>query len=109
MAHTREQPASRVRPMPERLAGAPISWGPCEVPAWGRMPEAETVLAEIDLRRPRGTVLHARHDQGSDGWLVLEQDTAITADEPAVDSGALRDAAESIAFINSAQTEEINR
>ena len=92
MAQSREQPASHVRPMPERLAGAPISWG---------------------VRRPRGahvaTVLHALDDHGYDGWLVLEQDTAITADEPAVDGGALRDAAESIAFITSAQTEENNR
>lgn len=55
------------------------------------------------------TVLRALDDHGYDGWLVLEQDTAITADEPAVESGALRDAAESIAFINSAQTEEIHR
>jgi sugar phosphate isomerase/epimerase len=54
-------------------------------------------------------VLHALDDDGYDGWLVLEPDTAITADEPAVDSGALRDAAESIAFINTAQMEEINR
>lgn len=309
MAQTREQPASHVRPMPERLAGAPISWGACEVPGWGRMPDAETVLAEMAqlglhgtelgppgflpaetgalsarLRRHRlsfvgaftplalhepdlettarharraidllagaggqvlvvaavqdlawstpeplddagwrrlaahaaeiqalaaehgitfalhphvgtvietadqvsralaetdvgwcldtghlliggtdpaafarehgdrithvhlkdvddaaaaelrggrltllqatqrglfvalgrggahvATVLRALDDHGYDGWLVLEQDTAITADEPAVDSGTLRDAAESIAFINSAQTEEINR
>jgi sugar phosphate isomerase/epimerase len=55
------------------------------------------------------TVLRALDDHGYDGWLVLEQDTAITADEPAVHSGTMRDAAESIAFINSAQTEEINR
>jgi len=309
MTQTREQPASHVRPMPERLAGAPISWGACEVPGWGRMPDAETVLAEMaqlglrgtelgapgflpaepaalsarlgrhglrfvgaftplalhdpdaratalrarqaidllaraggevlivaavqdlawsaprpldddDWRRlathaaevqalaaergitfalhphvgtvietaeqvsralaesevgwcldtghlllggtdpatfarehgdrithvhlkdvddaaaaelragrltllqatQRGlfvalgrggahvaTVLRALDDHGYDGWLVLEQDTAITADEPAVESGTLRDAAESIAFINSAQTEEINR
>jgi hypothetical protein len=43
---------------------------------------------------------------GYDGWLVLEQDTAIAADEPAADGGPMRDAAESIAFIHSAQTEE---
>jgi inosose dehydratase len=55
------------------------------------------------------SVLRALDDHGYNGWLVLEQDTAITADEPAVQSGALRDAAESIAFINSAQTEEIHR
>jgi inosose dehydratase len=55
------------------------------------------------------TVLEALADHEYDGWLVLEQDTAITADEPAVDSGPRRDATESIAFINSAQTEERHR
>lgn len=46
---------------------------------------------------------HVRADAGTAGL------TAITADEPAVNSGALRDALESNAFIHSAQTEEINR
>ncbi len=59
--------------------------------------------------RPPDAVLHALDDHGHDGWPVREPDTAITADEPAVVSGALRDTAESIAFINSAQTEEIHR
>jgi hypothetical protein len=48
-------------------------------------------------------------DHRYDGWLVLDLDTAITADEPAVDGGPLRDATQSIAFINSAQTEENHR
>lgn len=30
-----------------RIAGAPISWGVCEVPGWGRVLGAETVLAEM--------------------------------------------------------------
>jgi inosose dehydratase len=30
-----------------RLAGAPISWGICEVPGWGRMLDAERVLGEM--------------------------------------------------------------
>jgi inosose dehydratase len=30
-----------------RLAGAPISWGICEVPGWGRMLDAERVLSEM--------------------------------------------------------------
>ena len=36
-----------------RVAGAPISWGVCEVPGWGYQMEAERVLSEaeqIDLR-----------------------------------------------------------
>ncbi len=30
-----------------RIAGAPISWGVCEVPGWGRVLDPETVLAEM--------------------------------------------------------------
>src|SRR5215208_6787245 len=30
-----------------KLAGAPISWGVCEVPGWGRMLPPERVLAEM--------------------------------------------------------------
>ena len=30
-----------------RLAGAPISWGVCEVPGWGRMLPPERVFAEM--------------------------------------------------------------
>jgi inosose dehydratase len=42
--------AHRIRkePGPKRLlAGAPISWGVCEVPGWGRQLEPERVLAEM--------------------------------------------------------------
>jgi inosose dehydratase len=66
MAETREQPASRARPMLERLAGAPISWGACEVPDWGRMPAAETVLAEMAQLGLRGTEL------GPPGFLASQ-------------------------------------
>ncbi len=31
----------------ERLAGAPISWGVCEVPGWGIMLPRERVLSEM--------------------------------------------------------------
>ncbi|MGO1050682.1 TIM barrel protein [Crossiella sp. CA198] len=30
-----------------KLAGAPISWGVCEVPGWGHMIDADTVLGEM--------------------------------------------------------------
>jgi sugar phosphate isomerase/epimerase len=54
--------------------------------------------------------LHALDEHGYDGWLVLEQDTAITADEPAGMDAPMLDAAQSIAFLNTAQrTEESNR
>ncbi|MFL5859416.1 MAG: hypothetical protein ACJ780_01345 [Solirubrobacteraceae bacterium] len=49
-------------------------------------------------------------EHGYDGWPVLKQDKAITADEPAVTSASMLAAADSIEFLNSAhKTEEINR
>jgi hypothetical protein len=51
----------------------------------------------------------AVHAHGYDGSPVLEQDPAITADEPAVTSACMLAATQSIAFPNSAhRTEEIN-
>jgi inosose dehydratase len=35
------------RPLAERVAGAPISWGVCEVPGWGYQLDPETVLAQM--------------------------------------------------------------
>ncbi|HEY1518965.1 MAG TPA: TIM barrel protein [Solirubrobacteraceae bacterium] len=56
-------------------------------------------------------VMDALQAHGYDGWLVLEQDTAITGDEPTVAGGPMRDARESIAFLHHSArtTEEINR
>ena len=34
-------------PSSRRLAGAPISWGVCEVPGWGLMLPPERVLGEM--------------------------------------------------------------
>jgi len=45
------------RSLHERLAGAPISWGACEVPGWGPMPSAERVLSEMAQLGLRGTEL----------------------------------------------------
>jgi inosose dehydratase len=44
---------------PARLAGAPISWGVCEVPGWGLMLPAERVLAEMASLGLRATELGA--------------------------------------------------
>jgi inosose dehydratase len=42
------QPPGTVGPIVgRRLAGAPISWGVCEVPGWGRMLSPDRVLAEM--------------------------------------------------------------
>jgi inosose dehydratase len=46
-----------------RIAGAPISWGVCEVPGWGWQYDAETVLAEM---REVGL---AATEFGPDGFL----------------------------------------
>ena len=56
-------------------------------------------------------VMDALQAHGYEGWLVLEQDTAITGDEPTVAGGPMRDARESIAFLHhtARTTEEINR
>jgi inosose dehydratase len=41
----------------QRLASAPISWGACEVPGWGLMPDAERVLEQMEALGLRGTEL----------------------------------------------------
>ncbi|HZX08015.1 sugar phosphate isomerase/epimerase [Kribbella sp.] len=46
-----------------RIAGAPISWGVCEVPGWGWQYDAATVLAEMR------TVGLAATEFGPDGFL----------------------------------------
>jgi inosose dehydratase len=80
----------------------------------GRLTLLEATRQGLFLPLGRGdagvaAVLHALDAHGYDGWLVLEQDTVIAADEPAADGGPTRDARESIALINTAQTEEINQ
>lgn len=66
-------------------------------------------LGEGDARIAE--VVDALLAHGYDGWLVLEQDTAITGDEPTVAGGPMRDARQSIAFLHhtARTTEEINR
>ena len=49
-----------------RLAGAPISWGVCEVPGWGLQLAPERVLGEMAALGLRATEL------GPQGWLPLD-------------------------------------
>src|SRR4051794_36729440 len=49
-----------------RLAGAPISWGVCEVPGWGLQLPPERVLGEMAELGLRATEL------GPQGWLPLD-------------------------------------
>ncbi len=50
----------------QRLAGAPISWGVCEVPGWGVELAPRRVLAEMRECGLRATEL------GSDGYLPAD-------------------------------------
>jgi inosose dehydratase len=40
-------PPARGRPARGRVAGAPISWGVCEVPGWGYQPHVDRVLSDM--------------------------------------------------------------
>lgn len=57
MQATRDRSTGDPRPIDERLAGAPISWGACEVPGWGVMPVPEVALSEMAQLGLRGTEL----------------------------------------------------
>jgi inosose dehydratase len=54
------------RSVRERIAGAPISWGVCEVPGWGYQLDASTVLAQM---RELGL---AATELGPDGFLAAD-------------------------------------
>src|SRR5919199_1398783 len=41
------RPASERPALGRKLAGAPISWGVCEIPGWGRMLPPDRVLSEM--------------------------------------------------------------
>jgi inosose dehydratase len=58
--------AASERSGPDRLAGAPISWGVCEVPGWGLQLPAERVLGEMAQLGLTATEL------GPQGWLPLD-------------------------------------
>jgi inosose dehydratase len=55
-------------PMKGRIAGAPISWGVCEVPGWGYQLPAERVLAEMRTVRLTAT------EFGPCGYLPTDPD-----------------------------------
>src|SRR4051794_31443132 len=51
-----------------RIAGAPISWGVCEVPGWGYQLSADKVLSEMSSLGLAATEL------GPDGFLPTDTD-----------------------------------
>jgi inosose dehydratase len=57
---------SAPRPVRDRVAGAPISWGVCEVPGWGYQLDATTVLSQM---QELGLVAT---EFGPDGFLSAE-------------------------------------
>jgi inosose dehydratase len=59
-------PHTTIRPLEERVAGAPISWGVCEVPGWGWQYDPATVLTEM------ADVGLAATEFGPDGFLPDE-------------------------------------
>ncbi len=56
------------RPVAPRIAGAPISWGVCEVPGWGHQLEPGTVLEQMRELGLRAT------EFGPDGFLEVAPD-----------------------------------
>lgn len=64
------------RPLLDRIAGAPICWGVCEVPGWGYQLDRETVLSQM-------TALgFAATEYGPDGFLPdRPEDKAATLAE----------------------------
>jgi inosose dehydratase len=62
------EPSATRRPgtLAERLIGAPISWGVCELPDWGATLDPDTVLSEMSSLGLRGTEL------GPVGYLPAE-------------------------------------
>jgi inosose dehydratase len=50
----------------DRIAGAPISWGVCEVPGWGHQLSADRVLTEMAAAGLRAT------EFGPDGFLPVD-------------------------------------
>jgi inosose dehydratase len=63
-----------------RVAGAPISWGICEVPGWGMQLPVERVLSEMHDLGLTTTEL------GAIGWLPTDPDAL----KPVLDAHALR-------------------
>jgi inosose dehydratase len=66
-----DRPTGVVRPVQDRLAGAPISWGVCEVPGWGTMLPPEVVLADMQALGLHGTEI------GAEGFLPRDPDRLL--------------------------------
>jgi inosose dehydratase len=67
-----------------KIAGAPISWGVCEVPGWGHQLDPKRVLAEMSRLGLTAT------EFGPDGWLPVDtsERAQLLADENLAPVGA---------------------
>ncbi len=103
MVDSPDQSASQPRALADRLAGAPISWGACEVPGWGLMPDPETVLSQMAALGLRGTELGPPGFLPDDpaqlaatlqrhGLRFVGAFTPLVLHEPALDADAVRQA-----------------
>jgi inosose dehydratase len=94
------------------LAGAPISWGVCEVPDWAiaarvsghELSPVEATQQGLFLPLGQGRarikdVARALDHAGYERRLVLEQDTAIAGQEPPDGDGPVRDVRRSIEYL----------
>jgi inosose dehydratase len=74
---TKGRPAgTRADELGRKLAGAPISWGVCEIPGWGRMLPPERVLAEMASLGLSATELGPTgylHSDGAEVGRLLEE------------------------------------
>jgi inosose dehydratase len=103
MSRIAESSSPTYRPLAERLAGAPISWGVCEVPGWGETLDPGTVLAEMRSLGLRGTELgpvgYLPEDPGElRAELARHGLRAIAAFVPVVFDPRLRSGAERFAL-----------
>ena len=119
MRHSPDPPFAQPRAYVQRLAGAPISWGACEVPGWGEMPDPETVLSEMAALGLRGTELGAPGflpDDPADTAALLGRHglrcvggfTALVLHEPELDVPAARRALSLLADGGGAELEQLS-
>ena len=72
----------------DRLAGAPISWGACEIPGWGVMPSPDRVLAEMAELGLHGTELGAAGFFPEDPASIVGASSSATGSSSSAGSSA---------------------
>jgi len=107
--------AGAVTGIEARIAGAPISWGVCEVPGWGWQYDAGqagevsyTEAVRDGIYRPLGlgdidiaAIVSTLEAAGYQGWYVLEQDTVLDGEPAAGEPGPVADVRTSVGYLRS--------